>query len=37
MPLYCEADSASSLTQLDKDDLEAIGLIKFDFLGLQAR
>ena len=34
MPLYAEP-SGGSLTQLDKDDLEAIGLIKFDFLGLK--
>ena len=34
MPLYADADGAL-LTQLDKDDLEAIGLIKFDFLGLR--
>jgi DNA polymerase III subunit alpha len=34
MPLYSDADGAL-LTQLDKDDLEAIGLIKFDFLGLK--
>jgi len=34
MPLYSDPDSAS-LTQLDKDDLEAVGLVKFDFLGLK--
>ena len=34
MPLYCEPDG-SSLTQLDKDDVEAVGLVKFDFLGLK--
>lgn len=34
MPLYCEL-GGSSLTQLDKDDAEAIGLVKFDFLGLK--
>jgi DNA polymerase-3 subunit alpha len=34
MPLYSETHG-SSLTQLDKDDLETIGLIKFDFLGLK--
>jgi DNA polymerase-3 subunit alpha len=34
MPLYADAHGAL-LTQLDKDDLEAIGLIKFDFLGLK--
>src|SRR5690606_27466746 len=32
-PLYTEPEGA--LTQLDKDDLEAIGLVKFDFLGLK--
>jgi len=34
MPLYADAGGAL-LTQLDKDDLESIGLIKFDFLGLK--
>ena len=34
-PLYCEDGGASSITQLDKDDVEAIGLVKFDFLGLK--
>ncbi|MEY2854357.1 MAG: hypothetical protein RL030_1489 [Pseudomonadota bacterium] len=34
-PLYCEADRASVVTQLDKDDVEAAGLVKFDFLGLR--
>ena len=34
-PLYCEADGASLMTQFDKDDVEAIGLVKFDFLGLR--
>ena len=34
IPLYCEPDGGS-LTQLDKDDVEAIGLVKFDFLGLK--
>ena len=34
MPLYVEPDG-SSLSQLDKDDVEAIGLVKFDFLGLR--
>ena len=35
MPLYCEAGSNHPVTQLDKDDVEAIGLVKFDFLGLR--
>lgn len=34
VPLYCEADGAA-LTQFDKDDVESIGLVKFDFLGLK--
>ncbi len=34
-PLYCEPGIAQTVTQLDKDDLEAIGLVKFDFLGLK--
>ncbi|RMD80001.1 MAG: DNA polymerase III subunit alpha, partial [Gammaproteobacteria bacterium] len=33
--LYCEPDSPVAVTQLDKDDVEAIGLVKFDFLGLR--
>jgi len=34
-PLYSEEGSTQSITQLDKDDLETIGLVKFDFLGLR--
>jgi len=34
-PLYCERGSDQPLTQFDKDDLEAVGLVKFDFLGLR--
>jgi DNA polymerase-3 subunit alpha len=34
-PLYCEEGGANSVTQLDKDDVEAAGLVKFDFLGLK--
>ncbi len=34
-PLYCEEGSTSAVTQLDKDDVEAVGLVKFDFLGLR--
>jgi DNA polymerase-3 subunit alpha len=33
-PLYCAEGSASVVSQLDKDDVEKIGLVKFDFLGL---
>jgi DNA polymerase-3 subunit alpha len=34
MPIYYEPGGAA-LTQFDKDDVEAIGLVKFDFLGLK--
>jgi DNA polymerase-3 subunit alpha len=34
-PLYCEEGSTTPVTQLDKDDVEAAGLVKFDFLGLR--
>ena len=34
-PLYRDTYNSSLLTQLDKDDVEEIGLIKFDFLGLR--
>jgi len=34
-PLYTEPDGASVLTQYDKNDVEAVGLVKFDFLGLR--
>ncbi len=33
--IYCEEDSEQLITQLDKDDVEAVGLVKFDFLGLR--
>lgn len=35
MPLYCEDGGEGIVTQLDKDDVEKIGLVKFDFLGLR--
>src|SRR5690606_35242369 len=34
-PLYCDENGASVVTQFDKDDVEAVGLVKFDFLGLR--
>lgn len=34
-PLYSDTHLNQAITQLDKDDLEAIGLVKFDFLGLR--
>jgi DNA polymerase III subunit alpha len=33
-PLYAQPGSGSAVSQFDKDDVEAIGLVKFDFLGL---
>ncbi|HVY22362.1 MAG TPA: DNA polymerase III subunit alpha [Steroidobacteraceae bacterium] len=34
-PLYCDEDGQHVVTQFDKDDVEAAGLVKFDFLGLR--
>jgi DNA polymerase-3 subunit alpha len=34
-PLYAVDGGASVVTQFDKDDVEAAGLVKFDFLGLR--
>ncbi len=33
-PLYIADASNSAISQFDKDDVESIGLVKFDFLGL---
>src|SRR6185312_5425195 len=33
-PLYSAEGTESVVSQLDKDDVEAVGLVKFDFLGL---
>jgi DNA polymerase-3 subunit alpha len=33
--VYCEEGSTQQVSQLDKDDVEAAGLVKFDFLGLK--
>jgi DNA polymerase-3 subunit alpha len=33
-PLYAQPGSEAAVSQFDKDDVEAIGLVKFDFLGL---
>jgi DNA polymerase-3 subunit alpha len=33
-PLYSAEGGANVISQLDKDDVEAVGLVKFDFLGL---
>ena len=35
MPIYCEINEIYPLSQFDKEDLEFIGLLKFDFLGLK--
>ncbi len=34
-PLYSEPGGVNAVTQFDKDDAEAVGLVKFDFLGLR--
>lgn len=35
-PLFCEEGASDHLvSQFDKDDVEAVGLVKFDFLGLR--
>ncbi|MDC4224220.1 MAG: hypothetical protein MPW15_08330 [Candidatus Manganitrophus sp.] len=34
-PLYCDAAGENPVTQFDKDDVERVGLVKFDFLGLR--
>ena len=34
-PLYQAEGSDAAVSQFDKDDVEAIGLVKFDFLGLR--
>ena len=34
-PLYCDQEGNNLVTQFDKDDVEAVGLVKFDFLGLR--
>ena len=35
MPLCCEQRDQTVMTQFDKDDLEQLGFLKFDFLGLR--
>ena len=34
-PLYCDETGGGVVTQYDKNDVEAVGLVKFDFLGLR--
>lgn len=35
VPLFCESGNSHIVTQFDKSDIEYMGLIKFDFLGLR--
>jgi len=35
MPLYCEQGGGTTVTQFDMGDVETVGLVKFDFLGLR--
>jgi DNA polymerase-3 subunit alpha len=34
-PIYSEHNGAGLVSQFDKDDVESVGLVKFDFLGLK--
>jgi len=34
-PLYCDETGANLVTHYDKNDVEDVGLVKFDFLGLR--
>jgi DNA polymerase-3 subunit alpha len=34
-PIYCDESGGGLVTQYDKDDVEQVGLVKFDFLGLR--
>ncbi|ACL30055.1 DNA polymerase III subunit alpha [Buchnera aphidicola] len=34
-PLYCDEKGNNPVTQFDKNDIEYVGLVKFDFLGLR--
>jgi len=34
-PIYCQPDGEGIVSQFDKDDVESLGLVKFDFLGLR--
>ncbi|WP_343190450.1 DNA polymerase III subunit alpha [Buchnera aphidicola (Mollitrichosiphum nigrofasciatum)] len=35
VPVYCDDSGNNPVTQFDKSDIEKIGLVKFDFLGLR--
>ncbi|MDG2252899.1 MAG: DNA polymerase III subunit alpha [Methylophilaceae bacterium] len=34
-PIYCQPGGEGVISQFDKDDVESVGLVKFDFLGLR--
>ena len=34
-PIYCDPEGNHPVTQFDKNDVEYVGLVKFDFLGLR--
>lgn len=34
-PVYCESNGSGIVSQFDKGDVEDVGLVKFDFLGLR--
>lgn len=34
-PIYCDSNGKNYVTQFDKNDVEYVGLVKFDFLGLR--
>ncbi|VFP81073.1 DNA polymerase III subunit alpha [Buchnera aphidicola (Cinara kochiana kochiana)] len=35
VPILCDSQGKNQITQFDKDDIEFVGLVKFDFLGLK--
>ncbi|VFP83644.1 DNA polymerase III subunit alpha [Buchnera aphidicola] len=35
VPIFCDSQGDNQVTQFDKDDIEFVGLVKFDFLGLK--
>lgn len=35
VPIFCDFKGKNQITQFDKNDLEFVGLVKFDFLGLK--
>lgn len=35
VPIFCDPNGTNQMTQFDKNDIEFVGLVKFDFLGLK--